>query len=74
MKHYLLQSFSLLVAVFTFVLLVRFFRFDAYLVKQETIMYQIGQIVGSLLKVVAMGSLSYLLWQRSRSISARASQ
>jgi hypothetical protein len=74
MKHYLLQSFSVLVAVFTLVLLVRFFRFDAYLVMPETIMYQIGQIVGSLLKVVAMGSLSYLLWHRSRSISARESQ
>ncbi len=53
--------------------LVQFFRFDTYLVQQESLTYQAGQIFGKFFKVASFAGFSYLFWMKANKMgNARA--
>lgn len=73
MQVNMLKLASLLLAICAVANLVNLFRFDTYLVQQESFSYQAGQIFGKLLKVVSFAGCSFLFWLKANKMAqARA--
>ena len=73
MQIKMLKLAAVLLALCAVANLVQFFRFDTYLVQQESLTYQAGQVVGKLIRVGAYAAFSYLFWVKANKMgNARA--
>ena len=65
MQVKMLKLAAVLLAVCAVANLVQCFRFDTYLVQQESLTYKAGQIFGKFFKVASFAGFSYLFWLKA---------